>query len=70
MTILPVTLTAAAAAAILNIWLMIRIGRIRAAEKISVGDEDNDVGSLLLVFLREKNTREEKAEKQEEAHDL
>ncbi len=42
MTILPVTLTAAAAAAILNIWLMIRIGRIRTAEKISVGDEDSE----------------------------
>jgi hypothetical protein len=40
--ILPVTLTAAAAAAILNIWLMIRIGRIRASESISVGDEDNE----------------------------
>lgn len=40
--ILPVTLTAAAAAAILNIWLMIRIGRIRTAENILVGDEDNE----------------------------
>lgn len=40
MLILPVTLTAAAAAAILNIWLMVRIGAVRRAEKISVGDED------------------------------
>lgn len=32
------TLTMAAAAAILNIWLMIRIGGIRRAESISVGD--------------------------------
>ncbi|MEL6530055.1 MAG: MAPEG family protein [Pseudomonadota bacterium] len=42
MTLLPVTLTAAAAAAILNIWLMVRIGQVRAAEKIFVGDEDNE----------------------------
>ncbi len=42
LTLLPVTLTAAAAAAIINVWLMIRVGRIRAAEKISIGDEDNE----------------------------
>ena len=40
--ILPVTLSAAAAAAIINIWLMIRVGQVRSAEKISVGDEDNE----------------------------
>lgn len=38
MTILPVTLAACAAAAILNIWLMVRIGAIRQAAGISVGD--------------------------------
>ena len=37
-----VTLSSAAAAAILNIWLMLRIGAVRQAEKISVGDEDNE----------------------------
>ncbi|WP_298304019.1 MAPEG family protein [uncultured Erythrobacter sp.] len=42
MELLPVTLTTAAAAAILNIWLMLRIGAVRQAEKISVGDEDNE----------------------------
>ncbi len=42
MTLLPITLATAAAAAILNVWLMIRVGRVRAAEKISVGDEDNE----------------------------
>ncbi len=42
MTLLPVTLAAAAAAAILNIWLMVRVGRVRAAEKVFVGDEDNE----------------------------
>ena len=36
--ILPVTLAAVAAAAILNIWLSIRIGAIRRAAGISVGD--------------------------------
>ena len=35
---LPITLTAAGAAAFLNIWLTIRIGTVRAAKKISVGD--------------------------------
>ncbi|MEQ8411260.1 MAG: MAPEG family protein [Erythrobacter sp.] len=38
MTILPVTLAACAAAAILNIWLMVRIGTVRQATGISVGD--------------------------------
>ena len=42
MVLLPVTLAAAAAAAILNIWLMLRVGAVRSAEKISVGDEDNE----------------------------
>ncbi|MEM6908298.1 MAG: MAPEG family protein [Pseudomonadota bacterium] len=38
MVVLPITLTAAAAAAILNIWLALRIGAIRRAAGISVGD--------------------------------
>jgi hypothetical protein len=38
MTILPITLATTAAAAILNIWLMIRIGTIRRAAGINVGD--------------------------------
>lgn len=36
--ILPITLASAAAAAVLNIWLSIRIGMIRTQKKISVGD--------------------------------
>ena len=36
--LLPITLTIAAAAALLNIWLSIRIGTIRTREKISIGD--------------------------------
>lgn len=35
---LPITLAAAAAAAFINIWLSIRIGMIRAAKKILIGD--------------------------------
>ncbi|MEO1324595.1 MAG: MAPEG family protein [Pseudomonadota bacterium] len=42
MEFLPVTLATASAAAILNIWLMLRVGAVRQAEKISVGDEDNE----------------------------
>lgn len=40
--ILPITLTAAGVAALLNLWLAIRIGRVRTAEKISVGDAGNE----------------------------
>ncbi|MFY8194563.1 MAPEG family protein [Novosphingobium sp. B1] len=38
MTILPITLCAAAAAAAINIWLSIRCGMVRTAKKISIGD--------------------------------
>ncbi|MDN3644939.1 MAPEG family protein [Pontixanthobacter aestiaquae] len=40
--ILPVTLCAAAAAAILAIWLMMRVGKVRGSESVSVGDGGND----------------------------
>lgn len=40
--ILPVTLTIAGAAALLNIWLMIRVGQVRLSEKVSVGDGGNE----------------------------
>ncbi|MEL6877545.1 MAG: MAPEG family protein [Pseudomonadota bacterium] len=42
MIVLPVTLTAAAAAAIINIWLSIRIGQVRSAAGVSVGDGGNE----------------------------
>lgn len=42
MTELTVTLAAAAAAAVLNIWLSIRIGAVRRALAISVGDGGNE----------------------------
>lgn len=37
-TLLTVTLASAAAAAILNIWLMLRVGAIRQKAEISIGD--------------------------------
>ncbi len=40
--LLPIALTTAAAAAIVNLWLGIRIGQVRTREKISVGDGGND----------------------------
>jgi uncharacterized protein len=40
--ILPVSLTAAAAAALINLWLGIRIGQVRGREKVSVGDGGSD----------------------------
>lgn len=38
MGILPVTLAAAAAAAVLNVWLAIRVGAVRRAQGIGIGD--------------------------------
>ena len=40
--ILPITLTVAGAAALINIWLMTRVGQVRTSEKISVGDGGNE----------------------------
>ncbi|HEY9091481.1 MAPEG family protein [Parasphingorhabdus sp.] len=40
--ILPITLTIAGVAALINIWLMLRVGRVRTSEKISVGDGGNE----------------------------
>ena len=42
MFVLPVTLAAAAAAAVLNIWLSLRVGAVRRALGISVGDGGSD----------------------------
>ncbi len=39
--LLPIALTTAAAAALVNLWLGWRVGQIRIAEKISVGDGGN-----------------------------
>ncbi|ASK89517.1 MAPEG family protein [Sphingorhabdus sp. SMR4y] len=40
--ILPITLTVAGAAALINIWLMVRVGQVRGSEKVSVGDGGNE----------------------------
>lgn len=42
MMILPISLTIAAGAALLNLWLMMRVGRVRGQEKVSIGDGGND----------------------------
>ena len=47
--ILPVTLTSAAAAAIINIWLAMRVGRMRIQHKVSIGD---DAGGPLTARMR------------------
>jgi uncharacterized membrane protein YecN with MAPEG domain len=40
--ILPITLTIAGAAALLNVWLARRVGQVRLAHKISIGDGGNE----------------------------
>jgi uncharacterized membrane protein YecN with MAPEG domain len=40
--ILPITLTITGAAALLNIWLARRVGQMRMAHKISIGDGGNE----------------------------
>ncbi|MBY6014513.1 MAPEG family protein [Qipengyuania gaetbuli] len=47
--ILPVTLTAAAAAAIINFWLAMRVGQMRVKHKVSIGD---DAGGPLTARMR------------------
>ena len=42
MIILPISLTIAAGAALLNLWLAVRVGRVRTREKIFVGDGGNE----------------------------
>ena len=40
--ILPITLTIAGAATLINIWLARRVGQLRMAHKISIGDGGNE----------------------------
>src|SRR3546814_20416149 len=42
MTMLPISLTIAAGAALLNIWLAMRVGRVRSKEQVFVGDGGNE----------------------------
>jgi uncharacterized membrane protein YecN with MAPEG domain len=39
---LPITLTAAGAAALINLWLAMRVGQVRTREKVSIGDGGNE----------------------------
>lgn len=41
--LVPTTLCLAAAAALINIWISMRVGRMRHAAKISVGDGGNEM---------------------------
>ncbi len=47
--LLPITLTIAAAAALVNIWLAMRCSQVRSKLKISIGDGDN---ALLRTRMR------------------
>ena len=40
---IPVTLTIAAACALINLWLVVRVGRVRMSQKVSVGDGGNEL---------------------------
>lgn len=40
--ILPISLSTAGAAALINIWLALRCGQVRTREKISIGDGGNE----------------------------
>ena len=42
MTMLPITLTIAGAAALLNIWIAGRVGQLRRRHRISIGDGGNE----------------------------
>jgi uncharacterized membrane protein YecN with MAPEG domain len=39
---LPISLTIAAGATLLNLWLTVRVGRVRSQEKVFVGDGGNE----------------------------
>jgi uncharacterized membrane protein YecN with MAPEG domain len=40
---LPISLTMAGCAALINLWLSIRVGRVRSKEKVFVGDGGNEM---------------------------
>ena len=40
--VIPVTLTVAAACALVNLWLQVRVGQVRGSQKVSVGDGGNE----------------------------
>lgn len=40
---IPVTLTIAAACALINLWLVVRVGRVRMSQQVSIGDGGNEL---------------------------
>lgn len=40
--ILPITLSVAGAAALINLWLAVRVGQVRTTEKVLIGDGGNE----------------------------
>lgn len=40
--LLPISLSITGGAAIINVWLMIRVGQVRGSEKVSIGDGGNE----------------------------
>jgi uncharacterized protein len=51
--ILPITLTAAGVAALINFWLAMRCGRVRTAQKIMMGDGGNE--ALIAAMRAQSN---------------
>ena len=43
LNMIPVALSTAAACTLINLWLQIRVGRVRGSEKVSIGDGGNDL---------------------------
>jgi uncharacterized membrane protein YecN with MAPEG domain len=56
MIILPITLTAAGSAALINLWLAIRCGQVRAKYKINMGDGGNE---MLIAAMRAQSNHVE-----------
>lgn len=53
MIILPITLTAAGGAALINLWLAIRCGQVRTKQKIFMGDGGNE--ALVAAMRAQSN---------------
>jgi uncharacterized protein len=53
MIILPITLTAAGGAALINLWLAIRCGQVRTKHKINMGDGGNE--ALVAAMRAQSN---------------
>ncbi len=56
MIILPITLTAAGGAALINLWLAIRCGQVRTKYKINMGDGGNE---MMIAAMRAQSNHVE-----------